>query len=286
MKYVYSVLLAVTLISSLPLSSCRLAYQKGQESNSQSGSSPAQQQAPDTSAGSSAPSNPQAGSSSTQGGATANQPPQARIISISPNEASQGDTISFKGEGTDADGTVKVYLWKSNIDGALSREVSFSTDMLSAGTHIISFQVMDNRGAKSGEVNSKLVIHKLTQAPVVTPTGRITNVSVVKGSVNNFATFYWTISELDPHYEYWVYLQLASGPNSSSPEAQAQHFGLNYEVAVSECVAASGNRGDFAWNDSHPPSGTLALLAYDPINKKCYVADISEPIDTTNWQGL
>jgi len=32
------------------------------------------------------------------------------------------------------------------------------------------------------------------------------------------------------------------------------------------------------------PSGSLALLAYDPITKKGYVVDISEPINTSGWQ--
>jgi len=134
MKYISLVLLAVILISSLSLASCRLAYQKGQEDASQSGSS------------------------STQGGATANQPPMARIVDIHPPMAYLGFPVYFKGEGIDADGTVKTYLWKSSIDGVLSREASFVTDKLSIGTHIISFQVMDNDDAKSQEITAQLVI--------------------------------------------------------------------------------------------------------------------------------
>ena len=58
MKFVSLVLLAVILVSSLSLSSCRLAYRAGQESASQSDASNTQQQAPNTPAGSPAPSNP------------------------------------------------------------------------------------------------------------------------------------------------------------------------------------------------------------------------------------
>jgi len=58
MKYVSFVLLTVILVSSLSLSSCRLAYRAGQESAAQSGAPNTQQQAPNTPAGSPAPSNP------------------------------------------------------------------------------------------------------------------------------------------------------------------------------------------------------------------------------------
>lgn len=51
MKYLYYILLAAILISSFSLSSCRRAYLAGQESALQSG-------APNTPAGSPAPSNP------------------------------------------------------------------------------------------------------------------------------------------------------------------------------------------------------------------------------------
>jgi len=178
LKYLFVFLLAVILVSSLSLSSCRRAYLAGQESNSQPGAPDTQQQAPDTpsvspapsnpQSGSSIPSNPQSGSSNTQtGGATANQPPQARIISITPATAKQGTPVSFRGEGLDSDSTVKAYLWKSNIDGILSREVAFVTDKLSEGTHVISFQVMDSRGARSDEVTSGVVIN----TPAASPSG-------------------------------------------------------------------------------------------------------------------
>jgi len=59
LKYLFVFLLAVILIGSLPLSSCRLAYRMGQASNSEPDASNTQQQAPDSQSGSPAPSNPQ-----------------------------------------------------------------------------------------------------------------------------------------------------------------------------------------------------------------------------------
>jgi len=395
MKYVSLVLLAVILVSSLSLSSCRRAYLAGQESNSQSGAPDTQQQAPDTQSGSPAPPNPQAGSSNTQpGGATANQPPVARIISISPNEATQGDTVSFKGEGTDTDGTVKAYFWKSSIDGIISRVESFDFNMLSAGTHtisflivdnlgakselvtsgivintptashsgssssgadpnkppeahiisispteasegkivsfngegrdadgtvvaynwkssidgslsnkhsfdtntlsdgdhIISFQVMDNDRAKSAEVNSRLVIHKLAQAsPVVTPTGKITNAAIDWKEPDQII-FTWSVSDLNSGFEYWVYPRASFDgyPNVIgyvTAAEEAKRLEESYSWTISSCGLASYGRWVY---DKHTgklsnPNGTLALLAYDPINNKGYVVDISLPLDTSHW---
>jgi hypothetical protein len=59
MKYVFFILLAVILVSSLSISSCRRAYLAGQESAAQLGAPNTQQPAPNTPAGSPAPSNPQ-----------------------------------------------------------------------------------------------------------------------------------------------------------------------------------------------------------------------------------
>jgi len=399
MKYVYLVLLAVILVGSLSLSSCRRAYLAGQESNSQPDASNTQQQAPDSPSGSPAPSNPQSGSSNTQsGGVTANQPPQARIISISPNAATQGDTVSFKGEGTDADGTVKTYFWQSNIDGIISRVESFDFNMLSAGTHtisfmvvdnrgakseivtsgvvintptashsgssssgadlnkppearinsispdeakqgdtisfkgeghdvdgtvvayfwrssidgtlsnkpsfdtktlsngdhIISFQVVDNSGAKSEEVRSKLVIHKVaqapTQAPAGTPTGKITNAAIDWEEPNQMI-FTWSVSDLNPSFEYWVYPRVsfngdpsAIGGNVTAAE-EAKRLEESYSWTIGSCGLASYGKWvyDLHTGKQSNPNGTLALLAYDPVNNKGYVVDISLPLDTSHW---
>ncbi|MGB7533163.1 MAG: PQQ-binding-like beta-propeller repeat protein [Halobacteriota archaeon] len=77
------------------------------------------------------------------------EPPTASIISISPTTALQGeDIIQFNGSGTDNDGEVKKYQWKSNIDGVISTSKSFSmpASELSLGTHTIFFKVKDDDG--------------------------------------------------------------------------------------------------------------------------------------------
>jgi hypothetical protein len=84
--------------------------------------------------------------------------PTAYIDAITPSEVAHGDTVEFNGHGTDTDGTVVAYRWKSDRDGDLSSKASFETDSLSEGEHIISFKVQDNNGTWSEEVTAKVVV--------------------------------------------------------------------------------------------------------------------------------
>ncbi len=87
-----------------------------------------------------------------------NQPPEAYITSISPEQVTEGDIVTFAGYGTDPDGEVVGYLWTSDIDGELSRSPTFETDSLSVGEHSISFTVQDNNGAWSDEVHGSVEV--------------------------------------------------------------------------------------------------------------------------------
>ncbi|MGB2841129.1 MAG: hypothetical protein WBC40_01410, partial [Halobacteriota archaeon] len=92
----------------------------------------------------------------------ANQPPTAIIDSITPDPAEQGtDTVSFTGHGTDSDGSVVAYNWRSSIDGQLSTSASFTKPAsdLSVGTHTIYFKVQDDDGAWSTEDTEDLTIN-------------------------------------------------------------------------------------------------------------------------------
>jgi hypothetical protein len=68
-------------------------------------------------------------------------------MSIVPNPAVQNESVSFSGEGTDIDGYIVGYQWRSNLDELLSSEQTFSRSDLSFGVHTIYFKVMDNEGA-------------------------------------------------------------------------------------------------------------------------------------------
>jgi len=88
-------------------------------------------------------------------------PPTAYIDSISPNPASQGQTVSFSGHGTDPDpgDSIIGYNWRSSIDGQLSTSSSFTKSNLSVGTHIIYFKVRDSHNTWSTEATRTLTIN-------------------------------------------------------------------------------------------------------------------------------
>ena len=72
--------------------------------------------------------------------------PVATIDSITPSPARFDAEVTFSGTGSDSDGNVVAYLWKSSIDGELSTEEDFTTTNLSIGNHTITFMVQDNDG--------------------------------------------------------------------------------------------------------------------------------------------
>jgi len=98
-----------------------------------------------------------------------NQVPTAVIESVSPSPARQGeDTVRFVGTGSDPDGRISKYLWRSNMDGTLSDLGEFSMDAseMSTGEHTIFLQVTDDEGAVSPEVYTLLTIIGSNSAPV------------------------------------------------------------------------------------------------------------------------
>ena len=94
-----------------------------------------------------------------------NQPPEAHIGSISPAEPTEGQTVTFIGQGTDADGDVVGYYWSSDLDGELSRLATFETDSLSVGEHVIDFMVQDNNNGWSAEVYGSVKVLPAGTAP-------------------------------------------------------------------------------------------------------------------------
>ncbi len=81
------------------------------------------------------------GKNSSTGGS-----PVGTIDSIEPSPTEKGTAVFFNGTGSDTDGNVVAYLWKSSIDGELSTEEDFTTTNLSIGNHTITFMVQDNDG--------------------------------------------------------------------------------------------------------------------------------------------
>ena len=215
-----------------------------------------------------------------------NIPPVAYIDSILPAEALVDELVSFDGHGTDTDGTVVAYRWRSSIDGELSSKASFEIPGLSESEHVIYLKVQDNNGAWSEEVYFNLVV----STGDVEPTGHITNAGVTWGTDPDRIIFTWTVSDLNPNFEYWVYPDAGftenTGPFGSTPEDEAKDLGDMYEMAVTHFRPADDGTGSWDWYGGKPtnPSGQLALLAYDPTNQSAYVVDISEQIDISAWE--
>lgn len=94
-----------------------------------------------------------------------NKPPVAYIDSISPAEAAFGETVSFAGHGTDADGTVVGYRWSSSIDGEIGTTANFQSSALSEGTHTIYLKAQDNNGVWSEEVEGNITVGAISAGP-------------------------------------------------------------------------------------------------------------------------
>jgi hypothetical protein len=94
-------------------------------------------------------------------------PPTAYIDSIQPAKANAGEIISFNSHGTDTDGIIIGYEWRSSLDGILSTVANFKTSSLSVGTHNIYLRVIDNSNLWSAEANSTILVTMKVTKPVI-----------------------------------------------------------------------------------------------------------------------
>jgi hypothetical protein len=119
----------------------------------------------------------------------ANQP-VAYIDSISPATASTGEPVTFTGHGTDADGNIIGYEWRSDIDGVISTIASFTTTSLSPGSHVISFRVLDNQNLWSLEKSSTVTVMQEIAEPVIVSFVAVPGTIVRGGAVE----LQWSVS--------------------------------------------------------------------------------------------
>jgi len=88
----------------------------------------------------------------------ANQPPVARIVSISPNPAVAGESVRFNGIGDDPDGSVVEYRWSSSLQGVLGSGTPLTVSSLVEGAHVVTLAVRDDDGASSADTTARLVV--------------------------------------------------------------------------------------------------------------------------------
>jgi len=94
------------------------------------------------------------------------QLPTAYIDTITPATPALGESITFTGHGTDPDGTIVGYKWRSSISGDLSNLATFQTSSLASGTHSIYFSVQDNQGNWSQETSTTITL-SIIQATIL-----------------------------------------------------------------------------------------------------------------------
>ena len=94
--------------------------------------------------------------------------PEAFIDSINPNPALDTDPVHFQGHGTDGDGTINRYEWRSDLDGPLysGPDPQFDDPDLSNGTHLIFLRVRDNYDVWSDEVSSSITVYGKPRARI------------------------------------------------------------------------------------------------------------------------
>ena len=123
-----------------------------------------------------------------------NEPPEANIISISSEVVAEGEMVTFTGQGTDADGEVVGYRWRSDLDGELSRSATFQTDSLSVGPHVIDFMVQDNNDTWSSAVHASVTVVPASGSssmPMV-----VFNASPSTIELGGSATLNWSVSNV------------------------------------------------------------------------------------------
>jgi len=133
--------------------------------------------------------------------------PEAFIDSIVPDPALDTDSIHFKGHGTDGDGTITLYEWRSDIDGILysNADPEFDDADLSNGTHTIFLRVQDNYGVWSDEVNKVISVYGKPRARIVSifPNPALINEDVYfrgTGSDDGFIERYAWRSSIDGEF--------------------------------------------------------------------------------------
>ncbi len=121
-----------------------------------------------------------------------NQPPKAYIDEISPSEVVAGGEVSFDGHGTDADGEIVAYRWRSDKDDELSSKKAFETSSLSVGDHMVFFKVQDNNDAWSAEVRSAVRVLPGITGPAKVDFFTASPQTIAEGGS---ATLSWSVSD-------------------------------------------------------------------------------------------
>ena len=181
--------------------------------------------------------------------------PTAYIDSISPAEASLGEAVTFDGHGTDRDGEVVAYRWRSDVDGDLSTMASFETSSLSAGTHTVYFKVQDNNDNWSDEVRRRVAV---SAGAVALPA--INSFSASPGSITSGAssTLGWDVSNATAvSIDKGVGAVAATGTTAVSPFTTTQYT----LTATNAAGSATATTQIIVAGAAPPPSPGLPVIS-------------------------
>ena len=183
-----------------------------------------------------------------------NQPPAAYIDSISPADASVGEAVSFQGHGTDADGDVVAYRWRSDVDGDLGTTANFETSSLSAGAHVVYFKIQDNNGDWSDEVRSRITVSGGAAAvPAINSFGASPG-SITSGASS---TLSWDVSDATAvSIDKGVGAVAATGTTAVSPFTTTQYT----LTATNAAGSTTATTQVVVLGAAPPPSGGLPVI--------------------------
>jgi len=145
------------------------------------------------------------------GNLTQNAPPTAVIDSVSPNPAAYNWTVHFDGHGSDPNGNITAYQWRSSISGDLSTNRSFDLTNMAKGNHTIYFKVKDNNNSWSSEVSTVLRITHYNRVPVAI----IDTITPKRARVNTKISFTGHGSDVDGTVVGYAWRSNRSGDLSS-----------------------------------------------------------------------
>ncbi len=97
-----------------------------------------------------------------------------------------GQSVSFTGSGSDAEGAVTLG-WTSSIDGNIGTGTSFNATSLSVGTHTITLTVTDSDNVKATDVISFTVNDPVNNPPIPTISSPANNLTIDVGTSINFS---------------------------------------------------------------------------------------------------
>ena len=199
-----------------------------------------------------------------------NQPPKAYIDLASPSEVVAGEEVSFDGHGTDADGQIVAYRWRSDRDGELSPKQSFETSSLSVGEHMVFFKVQDNNDAWSAEVRSVVTVLPAITGPAQVEFFTASPETIGEGGS---ATLSWSVSDsTDVSINQGIGEVDPVGSISVSP-ASSKTYTLTAEgggstATAQATVAVEAEELDIVFFEADPeavPSGEVSTLSWETV---------------------